>query len=423
MGKIRINLILLLLTLVLVGLNWYARKKIPDSYALQLSYNELYLDPGTLRIKSAESNENNLIIQLGGVVHKLTTNVPGTSFSDSSTLVFDSRDTGRLFWLKQQGSIDSVQFSINFAPEQIYQSAGNAGKSNFEINSSSLVFSDAKLMDHQQWAYQFSSDRKSDKEDKQLSDYLRDTVGILDSDPGVTRLEKIFSHLLPITNPNLGVPADSVTGKEPLELISLLKSQRVKVWCGNLSNLLGAMTSAAGLPTRLVTTEGYGSFTYPVHSFNEIYLPEYRSWIYTDLTSGIAYLESAGKLLNTVGLNRILRAGVSGAQVHAATGRDNIQKTSIDSLPPYFKSYFGAPQRFRFYYPEYLQQQNLHSMWNRAKKIVMPAYNFAYYSEENHFASNGFWFRSLTGYLLILAIILNVLMVGSLLRPQRRRAN
>ncbi|MHA4843540.1 transglutaminase-like domain-containing protein [Flavitalea antarctica] len=419
MRTVRIQFILLLITLVLALLNWYARKQLPDSYALQLSYNELYLDPGSLRIKSAKSEENKLAIQLGGSVHKLSSNIPPKNFSDSNSLNFSSVDTGRVFWLHQYGSVDSFRFSINFAPEQLYRSFGNAAKGNFEINSSSLVFSDASLIDHAEWAYDFKNLKQEAQEDKDLQEYLKDSIGIRDSDPGLARLEKIFFHLLPVTSPNLGVPADSVNSKQPLELVGLLKRHRVKVWCGNLSTLLGAMTSAAGLPTRLVTTEGYHSFTYPVHSFNEVYLPEYRLWIYTDLTSGVVYLKTNDRLLNTVEINRMLRAGISGADVKAVTGRDSIDNTPIDSLPPYFTSYFAAPQRFRFYYPRYLREQNLHSPWIRIKRFLQPAYNFAYYSEENHYAANGFWFRSLTGYLLILAIIISVVYFGASILRRR----
>ena len=417
----RIIIILLLFTLVLVAFNWYVRKNLPDSYALQLSYNELYLDPEALRIKSAQSDENKLVIKLGGLTGNLSTNIPQPHFSDSSTIVFNTQDGGRLFWIKQDGSSDSTRFSITFTQKETYQSAGNKEKSKFEINSSSLIFSDAKLTDHKLWAFDFSYAREADRERIELTDYLRDSVGILNSDPSLIRLQKIFYHLLPFVQPNLGVPADSVSGKPPLELITLLKSHRVKVWCGNMSTLLGAMTTAAGLPTRLVTTEGYESFTYPVHTFNEVFLPEYRSWIYTDLTTGVAYLEAAGKPLNTVQLNRVLRSGINKINIKAITVRDTIQHIEIDSLPIVFKSYFAAPQRFYFYYPQYLREQNLHSFWNRIKRFVNPSYNFAYYSEDNHYASTGFWLRSLSGYLAILIIIIDIIALGPILWQWRRR--
>ncbi|HTE27833.1 transglutaminase-like domain-containing protein [Flavitalea sp.] len=402
------------------------RKKLPDSYALQLSYNELYLDAEALRIKDAQSDEDKLIIHLGGLTRNLATNIPQSHFSDSSTLVFNAKDSARLFWIKQDGFSDSAQLSITYSPTAIYLAAGNSEKSNFEINSSSLIFSDARLTSHKLWAFDFFHNGnytgKSEEPVMKLTDYLRDSIGIVHADPGLTRLQKIFSHLWPFVRANMGVPADSLNGKAPLELISLLKTGKVKVWCGNISSLLGAMTNAAGLSTRLVTTEGYESFAYPVHSFNEVFLPEYGTWIYTDLTNGVAYLETAGKPLNTVQLNRVLRSGIEKFKVEAITFRDSIQHTDIDSLPVLFKGYFAAPQRFRFYYPQYLREQNLHSIWNRVKRFVKPSYNYAYYSEDNHYASTSFWLRSLSGYLLILMIFVNGIAVSLILWRWKRRA-
>src|SRR5688500_6848454 len=127
--------LLLFFTLVLGAFNWYVRKKMPDSYALQLSYHQLYLDPESLRIKDAQSNEDKLTLQLAGLTRNLVTYIPQTRFSDSSTLVFKAQDSGRLFWIKQDGVSDSIFFSITYTPKDIYQLAGKNEKSEFEINS------------------------------------------------------------------------------------------------------------------------------------------------------------------------------------------------------------------------------------------------------------------------------------------------
>ncbi|MCG2618183.1 transglutaminase-like domain-containing protein [Terrimonas sp. NA20] len=405
----RVIVILLLSTLILTALNWYARKKLPDSYAVQLSYNELYLDQEVLHIKSAQSSEQNLVMELAGDTAGLSSNLSPSHFTDNSTLSFTPNDHEQLFWIKQKGRIDSIHFSVNFSGVSAYKAAGNSLGSNFELNSSSLVFSEARLSSHHDWAFDFAYIKPQKRE---MLVYLADSVGIDADDQGLEILRKIYAHLMPVVQPNLGVPADSVSGKTPLELLGLLKARKVKVWCGNISTLLGAMTDAAGLSTRLISTEGYGSFSYPVHAFNEVYLPEYGSWAYTDPTNGIAFIGTADKPLNTIGLNRILRSGISTEHLNAVTFKDSIRSLSLDSFPAIFKSYFAAPQRFRFYYPRYLQEQSDLSVGSRIRKFLRPSYNFAFYSDDVHYGTGSFWLRAITGYLLIGAVFIGLFLLG-----------
>ncbi|MET0464296.1 MAG: hypothetical protein ABW007_14120 [Chitinophagaceae bacterium] len=407
----RAILILLFLTLIFMALNWYARKKLPGSYAAQLSYNELYLDRDVLHIKKAQSNGEELVIQLAGDTKHLASNLSKSHFTDSSSLSFTAMDSGQVFWIKQQGRIDSIHFSINFSGANAYKAAGNSQANSFELNSSSLVFTEGKLINHYDWAFDFANNNTGQQK-RELIVYLSDSIGIHPNDPGLEKLKKIYAHLMPIVQPNLGVPADSVSSKTPLELLDLLKARKVKVWCGNISMLLGAMTSAAGLSTRLISTEGYGSFSYPVHAFNEVYLSEYGAWIYTDLTNGVAFIETDDKPLNTIQLNRILRSGISTGNINAITVKDSLQSVSIDSLPAVFKTYFAAPQRFRFYYPGYLREQNDLSAGGRIKKFIRPTVNFAFYSEDGHYGAADFWFRAISGYLLAGAVFVGLFLLG-----------
>jgi hypothetical protein len=180
------------------------------------------------------------------------------------------------------------------------------------------------------------------------------------------------------------------------------------------------LASAAGLSARLVTTEGYETFGYPAHSFNEVFLPEYRTWIYTDLTFGIVYLKAAGKPFNIVQTNRLLRLGIKQMDVEAMVVRDKTERTNIDKLPIRFKEYFAAPQRFRFYYPHYLNEQKQLSFFDRIRRFTKPSYNFAYYSEDNHYGSSGFLLRAISGYLAILSVVLTVIVTGLVLWKQER---
>jgi hypothetical protein len=407
----RVILILLLFTLVAAALNWYARKKLPDSYSTQLSYNELYLDREVLHIKRAQGDGKKLVLVLDGNINGLLSNLSPAHFTDSSTLIFTARDSAKLFWIKQNERIDTTYFSVNFAGTNAYKAAGNSLGSNFELNSSSLVLSERKLSGHQDWAFDFAY-QNIGQQKRSMIMYLSDSIGIHGDEPGVEKLKKIYAHLMPIIQPNLGVPADSVSNKTPLELLALLKARQVKVWCGNISMLLGAMTSAAGLSTRLISTEGHGSFSYPVHAFNEVYLPEYGTWTYSDLTNGVAFIETDHKPLNTIQLNRILQSGINTSNIEAVTVKDSLQLLSIDSFPPIFKTYFAAPQRFRFYYPQYLREQNDFFIGSRIKKFIRPTYNYAFYSEDGHHSNGGFWLRAISGYLLIGALFLGLFVLG-----------
>jgi len=412
--------VLIFCAVVLLSWNWYLRKKVPQSFAEQLSYNELYLDPQAIRIQSARTEEGKFLIQLAGDIQNMSTNIPPTNFQAKSTIALTPDDNGRQYWIKQDQNKDSIFFSINYTPDIVYKTAGSSQAGKFELRSSTLLFADTKLNGSKTWAFDFMPQPEAAGEKAKLERYLRDSMRILNTDAGVVKLEKIFSHLRPFVQPNLGVPHDSIGGKTPLEVLALLKQGRIHVWCGNLSSLAGAMTAAAGLPSRLITTEGYETFTYPVHSFNEVFLPEYRSWVYCDLTNDIAYIKVAGKPLNTLQLHRLIRSGIEGTNLKAFRGNDTAQTVDTADFSDGFKSYLTAPQQFRYYYPRYLDQQNLHSVMTRIQRLFRPRHNYAYYSDNNHYFSIAFWLVVITQYMAISLLIISAFLIYRKLSQRKR---
>ncbi len=405
MITLRFVITLSLSLLASLALHWFVRKELPESYAHQLSYNEIYLDSTNLRISNVKNNDTTLFIELRGLLEGMTTNLPSDYFVNASTLRFTGHDSGERYWIRQKSRIDSVNISVNYTSGKKYLEAGNSSRGNFEINTSSLPFSEADLVSHHSWAFDFGYSREPETEQVWLREYLQDTIKIHPDDATPVKLQKIYAHLWPLVQPALGVPADSLTGQPASRIILLLKSGDIKVWCGNLSSLLGALTHAAGIDTRLVTTEGYQSFSFPVHSFNEVYFPEFGVWVYTDLTHGIPYLMGNNGPINTVQLNRLFRSALGQADIEKLISVNADGPDSTVRVPETFKSYFAPPQRFRYYHPEYLGGQNDRGLLKKIKSILRPTYNFSYYSDDIHHVPWPYWLRFITGYLAILLAI------------------
>lgn len=415
-GKTKSLAIILILFTLLTGFgNWYMRRVVNDSYYVQLSYNQLYTDPSSVRLKNAEQEGDKLIIELAGTTTGMSSNLDKNNISNNGSFTFSSADTGRIFWIKPANQPDSIRFSIDYSSETSRRLASRIGGNTYEIRSSSLNYADSKLYDTKTWSYDFSRGQDTDNL-VEIKKYIKDSIGINGTETSLEKIQKIFAHVMPFVRMNLGIPADSVSGMSPINLLSCMKTKKVKVWCEDLTRVLGFLATQAGLPSRIVTTEGYDKFSFAVHSFNEIFLPEKNRWIYSDLTNGIAYVSNNKDQLNIIDIHRLARLHTRDTSLKALYYDSSLHETGFDKIAAIADKWFNSPHRFRFYFSKYLEQAERKDKINRVRKIFDPHLNYAFYNEDNHYSSSSFFLRKISTYLLLVIVLVDIFFLLTILR-------
>lgn len=134
---------------------------------------------------------------------------------------------------------------------------------------------------------------------------LHDEVGILDTDPTITRMEKLFPYLRRKLKGSGGVPKDDERWMDPYQLTLEMAAGTGKGWCTQNAQVYVFWANRAGIATRFV----FGARTqddrivYTGHSWAESYVREQHRWAFVDLSQGELYVTNRDSLvLNTAEL-------------------------------------------------------------------------------------------------------------------------
>jgi hypothetical protein len=351
--------------------NWYARKRLADSYSVQYAYNQLYLNEKSLYINSLHTNQQEqLVIEFNKKLNKAVGNCLQMKAGDNK-LVINAKDADVKWWLLFP-KMDTARFTIVYANTAIYQSAGNSVTTNFSLKTK-IPFYNNPVVVNQVWHYGYDKDL-SETEKKTAQRYLADSFGIEKNDNSYKKIEKIFAHLFPYVKNTIGIPHHSVENMQTMTIVEQMKKKQIKLWCGNYTRMLGFFAAQAGLEVRTITTETDKAVSFDVHSFNEIFIPEEGKWCFTDLMNGVAYINSVAGVLNTVDINQLLLKGVQDNNIKALCFKNSTADTCTfgNNLPAGILHYFAGTQQFRFYFSNYLRYQKVQGKLQRIKNFIIP---------------------------------------------------
>lgn len=158
----------------------------------------------------------------------------------------------------------------------------------------------------------------------QAKNLLFDSLKISIHDSAHVKLEKIAGFLIAAFYQQLGTPDLSLREYSPWQQYQLLRSDTTRdLYCTHFSTMLAFFGRVGGLSVREVECKGVND----LHIFNEVYFPENKKWVYSDLTHGITYLTHNGIPLNSVEVMKWI-------QEHKS---DTLEQVRIEQLP--FKPY------------------------------------------------------------------------------------
>lgn len=139
----------------------------------------------------------------------------------------------------------------------------------------------------------------------EVSRILRDEVGIRDTDPTYTRMEKLTPYLRKKLKGAGGVPKDDERWMNPYRLYCEMVAGTGKGWCTQHAQVWVFWANRAGIPTRFVfgARTQDNSITFTGHAWAESYIREQHRWAFVDLSQGELYItDKESHVLNTAEL-------------------------------------------------------------------------------------------------------------------------
>lgn len=265
----------------------------------QTGYNELYQPFSGRGIKHISISEKNAIVSLEGYNNEIdwtikTDSLP-TGKPQKQPLVFQLEENlHNYIFTPNDTTIKPIKLILEYSSRKQYFDAGNSSKSNAEIRYSSVPFIKAT----NKWKYTY--DYIPAEEIAASKKILKTDAALKDTDADTVKFKKIALFIYKTLLPHIGVPADSLLAMRPQQQFNCIRNGKAQVWCANFSILLNYFCSISGLKIRQVGFTGrIHNISAGVHIANEIYIPEYGGWVYTDLTQNLVFLkDDAGNYLN-----------------------------------------------------------------------------------------------------------------------------
>ncbi len=290
-----------------------------------------------------------------------------------------------------------------------------------EEMSYSQLYEQVNENDRSVWAFAYDNNYSAAEKEK-IKQILKDSMHILASDPSYVKMEKIIAWLYPYVPGTYNEPGDSVYSMPVTKLIACMQVNSIKVFCTNHTEILGLLATEAGLQVRSVTNEGAVSPGKDLHSFNEIFIPEANRWAYADLTHGVAYIKKNEVPLNIVELNEQLNSKKYDSSIKLKIYNKGLREERLDRLPETVIGYISGARKFRYYFSEYLQNQQPVSFMNRVRIFMSTRPQFAFNGELQRSANPAFMARLISSYTLLACVTcFLILMIYWLFLRRRKR--
>ena len=198
--------------------------------------------------------------------------------------------------------IQPIEISIRFYGEEFYASLGMKHVDVYVVRSN-VPCGDFEQYSVNDWVDDYRY--VGDAELAEVSRILYDEVGIRDTDPTFSRIEKLAPYLRKKLKGAGGVPKDNERWMNPYRLYCEMVAGTGKGWCTQHAQVWVFWANRAGIPTRFV----FGARTqddrivYTGHAWAESYIREQHRWAFVDLSQGELYITNKeAQVLNTAEL-------------------------------------------------------------------------------------------------------------------------
>ena len=262
---------------------------------------------------------------------------------------------------------ENIEILINYISAETYKKNGRTKNNDIEIFSSNTPIGDCKLYSLFDWKPESQYITSEDYYDaKKL---LIDSIKICEGDNTIEKIQKIATYIIRKLDTCRGIPSDSMDYLSPIKQIKFAELKKSKVWCGNFASIFSFLAGNANLITRAVDLgSNYDDIPNPSprHSFNEVFIPELKKWVFVDLTSKTIFIKStSGELLNTIDFYTIHMLK-SNNLTTVTFENDSLKEIEYCEIEPFYSNYFSSNSHFIFYFKE----QFLESTYSLNSKLM-----------------------------------------------------
>ncbi|MBX9783221.1 MAG: hypothetical protein K2X48_08005 [Chitinophagaceae bacterium] len=373
-------------------------------YKKQSAYNDLYQPYSGKGINTFSVTEKKATLSFCGYKNetmwkiKIDTVVTGMQ---KSPLQFELKeDLHQYTFIPDDTALTPVTLTIDHSYRKRYAASGNSGNTNIEILYSSVPF----IQETKKWIYTY--DYIPAGEINISKAVLKNDAGVKDADADTVKFKKIALFIYKTLMPHSGVPSDSLLEMRPQQQLDCIRKRNAQVWCSSFSALLNYFCTISGLKIRHVGFTGFiNSFSAGAHAANEIYIPEYGGWVYTDLTQNLIFIkDDAGNYLNTADLlflkTKHIVPGLNAFRIYA----DSIVYEKI-SHP---ESLYGWNYSELLFHYEYNPSQ-LYSFKNKIKRYLTENSWFELYNTGLQYSNKNFYLKRFLFVSFVTSFVLSIL--------------
>ncbi|MCX6132167.1 MAG: transglutaminase-like domain-containing protein [Ignavibacteriales bacterium] len=256
-----------------------------------------------------------------------------------------------------------VEISIQFYGEEFYGSLGMKHNDVYIVRSN-VPCGQFEQLSVNDWVddYKYVGEAGLAETDR----IVHNQLGIRDTDPTLTRIEKLFPYLRKKLKGSGGVPKDAERWMDPYRLFGEMAAGTGKGWCTQNAQVYVYWANRAGIPTRFV----FGARTqddrivYTGHSWAESYIREQHRWAFVDLSQGQLYVtDRDGQVLNTAQifhLNQLNAFDSTFVTIYAdwgfeknpaITAKDTLAKVPFNLCNKFYRSEFNPQSIIKYRRP------------------------------------------------------------------------
>ena len=183
--------------------------------------------------------------------------------------------------------------ALFFSSVLFYFIAKDKGNYIHQVSVTELYLVDSVSL--KKWSYKDTLYLK--EEISKAIEFSNDSIGLTEGESSEQKMHKIASFLIQRFYKQLGSPSDDFRQRSPwAQFVSLRADTTLDLYCTHFSAMYAFFARVNGLSIREIECKGMND----LHIFNEVYLPEKKKWVYSDLTHGIIALKKGDMYVSTV---------------------------------------------------------------------------------------------------------------------------
>ncbi len=232
-------------------------------------------------------------------------------------------------------------FEFGYYPSEYYKKGGRTQADNYWLVSAGIPVGKFARRPLAFWASDYGDIDAADRDEARRM--LREDMGVADSDPTMTKIEKIGCWLITHWKGCGGTPSDVIEKtRSPLQILKMVLAGEGKIWCSQHALIYHFFANMAGMPTRLMSLAGRVDTVITTgHAFAETFIPELGIWAKVD-----------------VSLNKLLMLNPEGRPLGSADVYNAINSGNIQSLTArvcrdgaaVYEPYAGGNDNDSYYY-------------------------------------------------------------------------